>query len=113
MSTGSEVALAAAAVKRLADRGVKVRLVSMPCTTVFDAQDPAYRESVLPVKVRARVAVEAGVTAFWDRYVGPEGRVVGLDRYGESAPAADVYKYFGFTVDNLVEQVEAARAAAK
>ena len=113
ISTGSEVALAAAAVKQLAGQGVKVRLVSMPCTTVFDAQDAAYRESVLPAKLRARVAVEAGVTALWQRYVGPEGRVLGLDRYGESAPAADVYKYLGFTVDNVVKQVEAARSAAK
>ncbi|HEV2112267.1 MAG TPA: transketolase, partial [Gammaproteobacteria bacterium] len=111
ISTGSEVALAAAAVKQLAGQGVKVRLVSMPCTTVFDAQDAAYRESVLPAELRARVAVEAGVTALWQRYVGPEGRVLGLDRYGESAPAADVYKYFGFTVDNVVKQVEAALAA--
>ena len=113
ISTGSEVALAAAAVKALAEKGLKVRLVSMPCTTVFDAQDAAYRESVLPAKVRARVAVEAGVTALWQRYVGPAGRVLGLDRYGESAPAADVYKYFGFTKDNLVKQVEAAIGAAK
>jgi transketolase len=113
IATGSEVALAAAAAKQLAEKGVKARVVSMPCTSIFDAQDEAYRESVLPAKVRARVAVEAGVTAFWWRYVGPAGRVVGLDRYGESAPAADVFKFFGFTPDNVVKQVEAALAAAK
>jgi transketolase len=111
IGTGSEVALAAAAAKILLERGIKVRLVSMPCTSLFDAQDAAYREQVLPAKVRARVAVEAGVTAMWQRYVGDAGRVVGLDRYGESAPAKDVYEFFGFTVDNVVKQVEAALAA--
>jgi transketolase len=113
IGTGSEVTLAAAAMKKLLEKGIKVRLVSMPCTSLFDAQDAAYREQVLPAKVRARVAVEAGVTAMWQRYVGDAGRVVGLDRYGESAPAKDVYEYFGFTVDNLVKQVEAALAALK
>jgi transketolase len=108
IATGSEASLAANAAKKLAEQGVKVRLVSMPCTEVFDAQDQAYRDQVLPPKVKARVAVEAGVTAGWWRYVGPEGRVVGLDRYGESAPAKDVFNYFGFTVDNVVKQVEAA-----
>ncbi len=107
IATGSEVALAAAAAKKLAEQGVKLRLVSMPCTSLFDAQDAAYRESVLPAKVTARVAVEAGVTAGWHRYVGPAGRIVGLDRYGESAPAKDVFNLFGFTVDNVVKQVEA------
>ena len=113
ISTGSEVAIAAAAAKRLLEKGIKARIVSMPCTTVFDAQDEAYRETVLPARVRARVAVEAGVTAPWHRYVGLTGRIVGLDRYGESAPAKDLYEYFGFTVDNLVKQAEAALAAAK
>ena len=113
ISTGSEVAIAAAAAKKLLEKGIKTRLVSMPCTTLFDAQDAAYREAVLPARVRARVAVEAGVSASWHRYVGPEGRIVGLDRYGESAPAKDVYEYFGFTADNVVKQVEAALAAAK
>ena len=113
IATGSEVALAVVAAKQLAEKGIKARVVSMPCTSVFDAQDEAYREGVLPAKVRARVAVEAGVTAFWHRYVGPAGRVLGLDRYGESAPASDVFKFFGFTVENTVKQVEAALAAAK
>ena len=113
IGTGSEVSLAAAAAKKLAEKGVKVRVVSMPCTSLFDGQDEAYRESVLPSKVRARVAVEAGVTAFWWRYVGGTGKVVGLDRYGESAPAKDVFEYFGFTVDSVVKNVEAAIAATK
>jgi transketolase len=113
IGTGSEVALAAAAAKKLLEKGIKVRLVSMPCTSLFDAQDAAYREQVLPAKVRARVAVEAGVTAMWQRYVGDAGRVVGLDRYGESAPAKDLYDYFSFTADNVVKQVEAALAGLK
>jgi transketolase len=100
IATGSEVALAMAAAEKLADK--KVRVVSMPCTEVFDAQDPAYRESVLPAAVRARVAVEAGVTGFWGKYVGLDGKVVGIDTFGESAPAGDLFKLFGFTVDNVV-----------
>jgi transketolase len=108
IGTGSEVSLAANAAKKLAEKGIKVRVVSMPCTEAFDAQDQAYRDSVLPPKVKARVAVEAGVTAGWWRYVGLEGRVVGLDRYGESAPAKDVFNYFGFTVENVVKHVESA-----
>jgi transketolase len=108
IATGSEVSLAANAAKALGEKGIKARVVSMPCTNVFDTQDQAYRDDVLPPKVKARVAIEAGVTAGWWRYVGPEGRVVGLDRYGESAPAKDVFKYFGFTVENVVKQVESA-----
>jgi transketolase len=108
IATGSEVSLAAKAAKQLAEKGIKARVVSMPCTNVFDAQDQAYRDSVLPPQVKVRVAVEAGVTAGWWRYVGPEGRVVGLDRYGESAPAKDVFEYFGFTPENVVKQVEVA-----
>ncbi|MGE4356183.1 transketolase [Halothiobacillus sp.] len=100
IATGSEVALAMAAAEKLADK--KVRVVSMPCTEVFDAQDPAYRESVLPAAVRARVAVEAGVTGFWGKYVGLDGKVVGIDTFGESAPAGELFKLFGFTVDNVV-----------
>ncbi|GBE46442.1 transketolase 1 [bacterium BMS3Bbin11] len=78
----------------------------MPCTRVFDAQDEAYRESVLPSAVRARVAVEAGVSGFWYKYVGFDGKVVGIDRFGESAPASDLFKEFGFTADNVVSTVE-------
>lgn len=104
IATGSEVSLATAAAEKLA--GKKVRVVSMPCTEKFDAQDAAYRESVLPKAVRARVAVEAGVTGFWGKYVGLDGKVVGIDTFGESAPAGELFKMFGFTVDNVVETAQ-------
>lgn len=104
IATGSEVSLATAAAEALS--GKNIRVVSMPCTSVFDAQDEAYRESVLPSAVRARVAVEAGVTDFWLKYVGFDGKVVGIDRFGESAPAGELFKEFGFTVDNVVSSVE-------
>ena len=102
IATGSEVALAVVAAEQLAADGVKARVVSMPCPDVFDAQDEAYRESVLPADVTARVAVEAGVTETWWRFVGPAGRVIGLDRFGESAPAGDLFEHFGFTAANVV-----------
>ena len=105
IATGSEVSLATAAAEALS--GKNIRVVSMPCTSVFDAQDEAYRESVLPSSVRSRVAVEAGVTDFWPKYVGFDGKVVGIDSFGESAPAGDLFKEFGFTVDNVVSTVEA------
>jgi len=104
IATGSEVPLALAAQKILADEGVAVRVVSMPSTNVFDRQDAAYRDSVLP-RGMPRVAIEAGVTDFWRKYVGLEGAVVGIDRFGESAPAADVFKHFGFTPENVVKAV--------
>ncbi len=102
IATGSEVALVMDAADELTDNGVRVRVVSMPSTDVFDAQDKSYRESVIPENVSARVAVEAGVTDGWWRYVGPEGRVIGLDRFGESAPANELFEHFGFTTDNVV-----------
>jgi transketolase len=108
IATGSEVALAVGAQKALADAGVPVRVVSMPCCSVFDRQDAAYREAVLP-RGLPRVAVEAGVTDYWRKYVGaiddPTGAVVGIDRFGESAPAAVLFKHFGFTVDHVVAAV--------
>ena len=107
IATGSEVALAVEASERLARDGLGVRVVSMPCTDVFDAQDAAWRESVLPAAVSARVAVEAGVGSPWIRYVGPRGRVVGVDSFGESAPARDVFEHFGLTIDNVAASVEA------
>jgi transketolase len=103
IATGSEVALAMGAAEQLADR--KIRVVSMPSTTLFDAQDAAYREAVLPDSVTARVAVEAAVTGGWYKYVGRKGAVVGIDRFGESAPAGQLFEYFGFTVDNVVKAV--------
>jgi transketolase len=104
IATGSEVPLALEAQKRLAAEDIAVRVVSMPSTTVFDRQDAAYRESVLP-RGLPRIAVEAGITDFWRKYVGPEGRVVGIDRFGESAPAGDLFKHFGLTPENVEKAV--------
>jgi transketolase len=106
IATGSEVPLAMDAQKALTAQGVQTRVVSMPCTNVFDRQDSAYRESVLPRGV-PRVAVEAGVTDCWRKYVGLEGAVIGLDRYGESAPAGELFKFFGITADKVTEAVRA------
>ncbi|WP_300435036.1 transketolase [Zoogloea sp.] len=105
IATGSEVALAMAARKQLADEGIAVRVVSMPSTNVFDRQDAAYRASVLP-KGLPRVAVEAGVTDGWRKYVGLEGEVIGLDRFGESAPAGELFAYFGITTEAVVAAVK-------
>ncbi|HEC85982.1 MAG TPA: transketolase [Thioploca sp.] len=107
IATGSEVDLAMGAAKLLNGKGKKVRVVSMPSTDFFDAQDEAYRESVLPSSVTARVAVEAGVTDGWLKYVGLSGKVIGVNRFGESAPAAELFKEYGLTVDNVVQTVEA------
>jgi transketolase len=104
IATGSEVPLALAAQKRLAEADVPVRVVSMPSTTVFDRQDAAYRDGVLPANL-PRVAVEAGVTDFWRKYVGLQGAVVGIDRFGESAPAGDLFKHFGFTAEHVEKAV--------
>ena len=104
LATGSEVALAMSAQKQLAEGGIAVRVVSMPCTNVFDRQDANYRDSVLPKGIR-RVAVEAGVTDFWRKYVGLEGAVIGLDRFGESAPAGELFKFFGITAEAIAEAV--------
>ena len=106
IATGSEVELAVKAQEALAASGKKVRVVSMPSTNVFEAQTEAYRESVLPKSVKARVVVEAGVTDAWYKYAGFDGKVVGLDRFGESAPAGELFKEFGFTVENVVKAVE-------
>ncbi|CAM5490282.1 transketolase [Thauera sp. WB-2] len=106
LATGSEVALAIAAQQALAEQGVAVRVVSMPSTNVFDRQDAAYKASVLPAGL-PRVAVEAGSTDGWYKYVGLEGRVIGIDRFGESAPAGELFKYFGITADAVVQAVKA------
>ena len=107
IATGSEVELAVKAAEALSSKGKQVRVVSMPSTNVFDAQDQAYRDAVLPPAVTRRVVVEAGVTDGWWKYAGTGGKVVGLDRFGESAPAGQLFKEFGFTVDNVVMNVEA------
>jgi len=106
IATGSEVPLAVEAQKKLAERGIAVRVVSMPSTTVFDRQSVAYKASVLPEEL-PRVAIEAGVTDFWWKYVRANGAVLGVDRFGESAPAGAVYKHFGLTSDNVVATVRA------
>jgi transketolase len=105
IATGSEVGIAAQAVSALNASGRRVRLVSMPGTEAFDAQDAAYRESVLPRAVTRRLAVEAGATLGWWRYVGTAGRVLGIDRFGASGKAADVFPHFGFTADNIALEI--------
>ena len=107
IATGSEVELALKAADELRAAGKNIRVVSMPSTNIFDAQDEAYRESVLPSAVTKRVAVEAGVTDLWWKYVGSNGKIVGIDHFGESAPAGLLFKEFGFTVENVVKHVEA------
>ncbi len=104
IATGSEVEIAVQAAEKLRGDGVAVRVVSLPSTDVFDAQDEAYRESVLPFDVSARVAVEAGIADYWYKYVGLKGAIVGMTGYGESAPAEKLFPYFGFTVENVVEK---------
>ena len=105
IATGSEVSLAMTAQKLLADAGVAVRVVSMPSANVFDRQEAQYRDAVLLKGVK-RVAVEAGVTDCWRKYVGLEGAVVGLDRFGESAPAGELFKFFGITADAVADAVK-------
>lgn len=107
IATGSEVELAVAAADQLTAVGRKVRVVSMPSTDAFDKQDAAYRESVLPAAVSARVAVEAGIADYWYKYVGLNGAVVGMTTFGESAPAELLFKEFGFTVENVVAKAQA------
>lgn len=106
IATGSEVELAMKAADVLAAEGHKVRVVSMPSTNVFDAQDEAYREAVLPSAVTKRVAIEAGIADFWYKYVGFGGRIVGMNSFGESAPAGELFKLFGFTVENVVAKAK-------
>jgi transketolase len=106
IATGSEVQLAVGAQQALAAQGIAVRVISMPSTTVFDRQDSGYREQVLP-RALPRVAVEAGVSDYWRKYVGLDGAVVGIDRFGESAPAADVFKFLEVTAEHVVAAVTA------
>ncbi|CDG84926.1 transketolase [Janthinobacterium agaricidamnosum NBRC 102515 = DSM 9628] len=111
IATGSEVELAVAAASALASEGIAARVVSMPSADVYDRQDAAYKAGVL-TKGTPRVAIEAGVTSFWYKYVGLEGAVVGIDTFGESAPASVLFKHFGFTVDNVVAKAKSVIAAA-
>ncbi len=110
IATGSEVSIAIEAAEGLAQQGVNVRVVSMPCTDVFDAQDTEYKEAVLPSNVIARVAVEAGVPDYWLKYAGLNGKVIGINRFGESAPGKEVMNYFGFTAENVAQTVNAVIA---
>ncbi|VEC81373.1 Transketolase [Raoultella ornithinolytica] len=102
IATGSEVEITVLAAEKLLAKGVNVRVVSLPSTDVFDAQDAAYRESVLPANVSARIAVEAGIADYWYKYVGLKGAIVGMRSYGESAPADKLFPFFGFTVEHIV-----------
>jgi transketolase len=101
IGTGSELQLAFGAAEALEKDGVPARVVSLPCWELFEAQDADYRESVLPAAVRARVAVEAGVSLGWERWVGDEGAMVGLDHFGASAPAGTIFEKFGFSIDRV------------
>jgi len=107
IATGSEVELAMQTAKQLDAQGIKARVVSMPSTNTFDKQDKAYRESVLPSSCRKRIAIEAGVTDFWRKYVGLDGAVIGIDSFGASAPIDALYKHFGITVDAAVAAAKA------
>jgi transketolase len=113
IGTGSELQLALEAKEKLAAEGVEARVVSMPCWDLFEEQTAEYKESVLPSAVRARVAVEAGTPIGWERYVGLEGRVVGQSQFGASGPAKEVFKHFGFTVDNVVAHAKDSIAVVK
>jgi len=106
IATGSEVGITVEAAEKLTALGTRVRVVSMPSTDVFDQQDAAYRESVLPKTVTARVAVEAGIADYWYKYVGLNGAIVGMTTFGESAPAEQLFKEFGFTADNVVAKAQ-------
>jgi transketolase len=106
IATGSEVGIAVAAVRAVAEKGHNIRLVSMPSTTTFDRQDEAYKHSVLPPQVRKRVAVEAGATQSWWRYVGLDGEIVGIDHFGASAPAKDLFKAYGFTAERVIAAID-------
>ena len=103
ISTGSEIGLAVQGYEALTAQGRKVRVVSMPCTSVFDAQDAGYKQAVLPLQVSARIAIEAAHADYWYKYVGLEGRIIGMTSFGESAPAPALFEAFGFTLDNVLE----------
>ncbi|MPQ70516.1 transketolase C-terminal domain-containing protein, partial [Pseudomonas sp. MWU12-2323] len=107
IATGSEVGLAVQAFDKLTEQGRKVRVVSMPCTSIFDAQDASYKQAVLPLQIGARIAIEAAHADYWYKYVGLEGRVIGMTTYGESAPAPALFEHFGITLHNLLETAQA------
>jgi transketolase len=106
IATGSEVELACNVTQHLNGEGRRIRLVSMPCTDVFDAQDPVWRDQVLPPQCRKRIAVEAGVGEYWRKYIGLDGKTLGVNTFGESAPGAVVYEHFGLTEAGLASLVQ-------
>jgi transketolase len=106
MASGSEVHIALAAQASLAEEGLAARVVSMPSWELFDAQPQAYRDSVLPPAVTARVSIEAGVTIGWERYVGAQGKIIGLNRFGASAPYQEIYQHLGLTAEAVVDAVK-------
>jgi transketolase len=103
IATGSEVALTQDVAAKLREQGKAVRVVSMPSTDTFDAQSADYKQQVLPLDVTNRIAVEAAIADYWFKYVGLDGRIVGMTTFGESAPAGELFKEFGFTVDNILD----------
>jgi transketolase len=113
VATGSEVPLCIEAQGQLKEKGVKARVVSMPCWELFEAQPPDYRESVLPAAITARVTVEAAAALGWDRYAGPSGEIIAMRSFGESAPIKDVMRRFGFTPEHVVEAALAQVAHTK
>ena len=104
IATGSEVSIAIESAKILDSDGIDVRVVSMPCNNIFNQQSDSYKSAVLPESVKSRLAIEAGITNFWWQYVGSEGDVIGIDEFGLSAPANELFEYFGFTVKNITER---------
>jgi transketolase len=108
LATGSEVQIAVETADRLEAEGIGADVVSMPCWSLFDAQEPGYRADVLPADGSLRVSIEAGSTLGWERYTGPDGVRIGLDRFGASAPAEDVFRHFGFTAEAIVSRITAA-----
>ena len=113
VATGSEVGLAVSAASELSSKGIKVRVVSMPNLGLFLQQDEAYRQAVLPSEISARVVVEAGVTACWSSIAGDNGRVIGIDRFGASAPASELFRHYGLTVENVSQAVRDSLAATQ
>ena len=113
MASGSEVTLVFDAARKLADEGVNVRVISFPSWELFEQQSDGYRESVLPAGVTRRLAVEAGVAQGWERYVGPSGRILSIERFGASAPYKTIFEHLGFTVDNVYQQAKSLLAGAR
>jgi transketolase len=113
IGTGSELSLCVSAYEKLTAEGVRARVVSMPSTDIFDVQDEVYKNSVLPPSVRARVSVEAAAIFGWERYVGLDGVIIGMTTFGASAPARDLFKKFGFTVDHVIQAAKQALAKNK